>query len=93
MAAMEYKEIHHNSAIYIDSVKINTSLLMMRECKTQQDLWRIAIAHTQAKLPNKSTEAFTERKLNDRHFFHARFISDQTRNLVLNNWSAQAIKS
>ena len=29
--ANEYQEIHLNSAMNIDSVKINTSLLMMRE--------------------------------------------------------------
>jgi len=28
----EYQEIHTSSALNIDSVKINTSLLMMREC-------------------------------------------------------------
>ena len=28
----EYQEIHTYSALNIDSVKINTSLLMMREC-------------------------------------------------------------
>ena len=31
--ANEYQEIHLNSAMNIDSVKINTSLLMMRECE------------------------------------------------------------
>ena len=67
--AIEYHEIHLFSAIYIDSIKINTSLLMTSECKTQLDLWRIDIAHTEAKLPNKSTAAFTERKLNDRRTF------------------------
>ena len=29
----EYQEIHTSSALNIDSVKINTSLLMMRECE------------------------------------------------------------
>ena len=76
-----------------DSVQINTSLLMMGECKTQLDLWRIDIAHTEAKLPNKSTAAFTERKLNDSPTFsmHIVYILDQTRNLVANNLSGQAI--
>merc|ERR1711974_119137 len=31
----EYQEIHTFSALNIDSVKINTSLLMMRECTMQ----------------------------------------------------------
>ena len=50
--------------------------------KAQLDLLRIDIADTQSKLPNKSTEAFTERKLNDSRFFHARCISDQTWNYL-----------
>ena len=32
--ANEYQEIHPCSAVNIDSVKINTSLIMMRECRT-----------------------------------------------------------
>ena len=34
----EYQEIHTFSALNIDSVKINTSLLMMRECKVHATL-------------------------------------------------------
>ena len=33
----EYQEIHTFSALNIDSVKINTSLLMMRECDIQHE--------------------------------------------------------
>ena len=31
-ASREYQEIHPYSAVNIDSVKINTSLIMMKEC-------------------------------------------------------------
>jgi len=34
----EYQEIHPYSALNIDNVKINTSLLMMRECRFSSSL-------------------------------------------------------
>ena len=34
-ASREYQEIHPYSAMNIDSVNINTSLIMMKECQIQ----------------------------------------------------------
>ena len=36
-ASREYQEIHPYSAVNIDSVKINTSLIMMKECPMNEE--------------------------------------------------------
>ena len=43
--ASEYQEIHPNSAMNLDTVKINTSLIMMRECLQDQWVDGVALKH------------------------------------------------
>ena len=46
LVASEYQEIHTYIALNIDSVKINTSLLMMREWRISALVQRVILTNT-----------------------------------------------